>query len=142
MCEVLQIQKTRTTPYRPSANGQAERYNRTLMDAVRCFIGKKQNQWDIHLPQLAGVIRSSVKGHTPNKIMLGREVNTPSNIVFPSPNLVPEDDTDAFVQKLVHNMKARNTLRTPQKVLKAKYNLRVLQICYQEGDVVYLFINL
>ena len=70
-------------------------------------------------------------------------MNTSADIVFPSPNLVPEDDTDAFVQKLVHNMKkahetARNTLRTSQKVLKAKYDLRVLQRCYQEGDVVYL----
>ena len=60
MCDVLQIQKPRTTTYRPSANGQVERYNRTLMDAVRCFIGKKQNQWDIHLPQLARAMRSSV----------------------------------------------------------------------------------
>ena len=76
MCDVLQIQKTRTTPYRPSANGQVERYNRILMDAVRCFNGKKQNQWDIHLPQLAGVMRKSVNrqtGYTLNKLMLGRE---------------------------------------------------------------------
>ena len=75
MCDILQIQKSRTTPYRPSANGQAERYNRTLMDAVRCFIGKNQNQYDIYLPQLAGAIRSSVSrstGYTANTLMLGR----------------------------------------------------------------------
>lgn len=38
ICDVLQIHKSRTTPYRPSANGQVERFNRTLMDAVRCFV--------------------------------------------------------------------------------------------------------
>ena len=146
MCDVLQIQKTRTTPYRPSANGQVERYNRTLMDAVGCFIGKKQNQWDIHLPQLAGAMGSSVNrqtGYTPNKLMLGPEVNTPADIVFPSPKILPEEDSDLYVKDLVKNMKkahdtARATLKTSQRIMKAKYDLRVLKRLYQEGDVVYL----
>ena len=146
MCDVLQIQKTRTTPYRLSANGQAERYNRTLMDAVRCFIGKKQNQWDVHLPQLAAAMRSSVNrstGYTPNKLMLGREINMPADIVFPSPNITSNENVDSYVQDLVSNMKnahetARKTLKTSQKILKARYDLRVLQRPYQEGDIVYL----
>ena len=46
LCKALEIHKARTTPYRPSANGQVERFNRTLMDAVRCFLGKSQNKWD------------------------------------------------------------------------------------------------
>ena len=40
ICKILEIHKARTTPYRPSSNGQCERYNRTLMDAIWCFIGK------------------------------------------------------------------------------------------------------
>ena len=55
------------------------------MDAVCCSIGKKQIQGDIHLPQLAGAISSSVNlhtGYTPNKLMLGREVNTLADLVF------------------------------------------------------------
>ena len=35
LCEVLEIHKARTTPYRLSANGQVEHYKRTLIDAVR-----------------------------------------------------------------------------------------------------------
>ena len=42
MCDLLHIHQSRTAPYRPSANGQVERCNRTLMAAVRCFIGKNQ----------------------------------------------------------------------------------------------------
>ena len=30
VCDLLKIVKTRTTPYRPSANGQVERMNRTI----------------------------------------------------------------------------------------------------------------
>lgn len=63
-CNVLQIHKSRTTPYRQSSKGQVERFDRTLMDAVRCFVDKLQNNWDEHLPQLASAIRSSVNRHT------------------------------------------------------------------------------
>jgi hypothetical protein len=52
------------------------------MDAARCFIGKSQKQWDIHLQQIAGALRSSVNrmtGFTANMMMLGREVNNPAN---------------------------------------------------------------
>ena len=48
LCKALEIHKARTTPYGPSANGQ-ERFNRTLMGAVRCFLGKAQNKWDHHV---------------------------------------------------------------------------------------------
>jgi transposase InsO family protein len=42
ICDLLHIHKTRVTPYRPSANGHVERYNRTLMDAVQCFVAESQ----------------------------------------------------------------------------------------------------
>lgn len=145
LCEELQIHKARTTPYRPSANGQVERYNRTLMDAVRCFIGKQQNQWDMHLQQLAGAIRASVNrntGFTANKLMLGREVNVPAHVMFPhmKDNSANADD---FVAKLTGQMQqahdtARTTLKTSLNRMKRNYDLRILERQYEEGDVVYL----
>ena len=86
--KVLQIHKAKTTPYRPSANGQVERFNRTFMDAVRCYILKNQHEWDKFLPQIAGAIRSTVNrstGFTPNRLMLGRETNQPADLLFPPP---------------------------------------------------------
>ena len=56
------------------------------MDAVRCFIGKKQDQWDVYLQQIAGALRASVNrqtGFTANRLMLGREVNMPAHLMFP-----------------------------------------------------------
>ena len=81
LCKALEIHKTRVTPYRASANGQVERFNRTLMDAVRCFLRKAQDNWDQLVQQIAGAIRASVNRSTwftPNMLMLGREVNTPA----------------------------------------------------------------
>ena len=38
-CEICKLfHKARTTPYKPSVKGQVERYNRTLMDAARCYV--------------------------------------------------------------------------------------------------------
>ena len=37
VCQLLQIAKTRTTPYRPSCNGQVEQNNGTLLQLIRCF---------------------------------------------------------------------------------------------------------
>ena len=35
MCDMFRIHKSRTTAYRPSANGQAERMNRTFLQTLR-----------------------------------------------------------------------------------------------------------
>ena len=84
VCELLQIHKPRTTPYRPSGKGQVEWYNRTLMDAVCCFMDNHVNTWDKHLGLLAGAMRSADDRHTgiPLIIMLGREVNNPTTLRF------------------------------------------------------------
>ena len=46
VCEKLKITKTRTTPYHPSSNGQVERYNRTLLQMIRCYVDKEHSEWE------------------------------------------------------------------------------------------------
>ena len=55
------------------------------MDAVRCFVDSSQTNWDEHLPQLAGAMRSCINrstGYTPNMLMLGRETNQPADVML------------------------------------------------------------
>ena len=147
LCELLQIHKARTTPYHPASNGQVERYNRTLMDSIRCFVSKNQTDWDVWVPQIAGALRASVSrstGYTPNRLMLGKEVNLPASLMFPTVNAQErEKDKDGYVQQLeeklleVHSI-ARDTLRESQKRQKRDFDLRLQEHKYQEGDVVYI----
>jgi transposase InsO family protein len=145
MCEALHIHKTRTTPYRPSANGQVERHNRTLMDAVRCFIGNSQDQWDLNLHQIAGALRASVNrstGYTPNKMMLGREVNSPAYLMFPQVGR-QHLDPDSYVAEHTSTLgdahqKARAMLKTTSRRMKRNYDLRILERPYKQGDLVYI----
>ena len=145
LCSLLQISKTRTTPYRPSANGQVERFNRTLMDAMRCFVGGRHNRWDDFIPQVAGAIRASVNrstGFTPNKMMLGREVAAPAELVFHTGS-EGETSPENYVERLESGLKnaheaARKTLRSSQNLMKRHYDLRLLKRAYKVGDLVYV----
>ena len=112
------------------------------MDAVRCFIGKSQNQWDLHLQQIAGALRSAINrstGYTANMMMLGREVNLPAHLMFPQAQPSTKDDnTDGYVAQLTRNIQkshetARSTLKTSLRRMKRDYDLRILQRSYEEG---------
>lgn len=145
ICETMQIQKTRTTPYRPSVNGQVERFNRTLMDAVRCFVSKSQTDWDEYLPQFVSALRSSVNrmtGLTPNKMMLGREINLPADLVFRPPNS-DEREVEDYVSRLKEAIReshevARKNLKTKQEYMKRDYYVKVRKREYQTGELVYI----
>ena len=86
--ELLLVHKAPTIQYRPSANGQVERYNCTIMDAVRCYVDKAQNCWNKNPAQIAGALRSAVNrnsGFRASKLMLGLEVNTSADLLYPAP---------------------------------------------------------
>ena len=146
LCECLEITKTRTTPYRPASNGQVERYNRTLLQLIRCFLKGRPETWDEYLPQLAAAIRSTVQrqtGFTPNKMMLGREVTQPIELMLGTVDITQEKkvpstyvDTLSTVMKQVHNL-ARQHLQSAQERQKRDYDLKLSRKSYMKGDLVY-----
>ena len=145
MCELFKIHKLRTTAYRPSANGQAERMNRTLLQSLRCFINKKQNDWDKWVPFVASSIRSSVNrqtGFTPNKLMLGREVTMPAELVIPG-EARGQVSHSQFIQDIQDGLQeahaqARMTLKVRTKQMKRDYDLRAHLLAFQKGEAVYI----
>ena len=89
MCRLLQIEKTRTCPYRPQSDGLVERFNRTLQQLLDMFVNKHCEDWDDHLPYVMMAYRSSIQesnGCTPNMLFLGREVTLPIDVMFGRPN--------------------------------------------------------
>ncbi|GFS11042.1 Pol polyprotein [Elysia marginata] len=144
MCRLLHIHKSRTTAYRSSANGQAERMNCTLMAAVRSFVNSKQNDWDDYVPLIASAIRSSVNRHTgftPNKMMLGREVMTPPELFIPGAKS-QENFADEHVNQLMDNLEkcyatARKTLQTKLKSTKRDFDLTARKHSFKRGEAVY-----
>ena len=85
LCRLLEIHKTRTTPWHPQSDGMIERFNRTLETMLRQVTEEDQKNWDQYLSLLSMAYRSSVNtttGQTPNKLMFGRELPFPTHILF------------------------------------------------------------
>ncbi|KAH3850495.1 hypothetical protein DPMN_092907 [Dreissena polymorpha] len=75
-------------------------------------------------------------------LMLGREVNTPAQLMFPHVSC-RYDNQEEYVSKLIEDIQqahvtARKTLKSSTKRMKRNYGLRVLLRPYAEGDVVYI----
>lgn len=50
ICQLLDINKTRTTPFHPQSDGMVERFNRSLEDMLAAVIEPTQKDWDEWLP--------------------------------------------------------------------------------------------
>ena len=76
MCDLLGIDKTRTTPLHPQSDGMVERFNRTIEAQLSKFVDYHQKDWDLHIPLLLMAYRTSVHettGCTPAMMMMGRD---------------------------------------------------------------------
>ena len=55
----MEIDKLRTTPYKPSTNGVAERFHRTLNSMLGKVVCETQRDWDERLPLVLAAYRAS-----------------------------------------------------------------------------------
>ena len=145
-CQLMDITKTRTTPYRPSSNGQEERYNTIVLNFLRCFLRGKQREWDQYLPVLSMNIRSMVNrstGFTPNMLQLGHEVNLPVDVIYGLPVGRKFFESAAGYLKVLLSQfrqvhaEARANLRGAQKHQKRLYDVTCRRQAFSMGDLVY-----
>ena len=146
LCKLLEVRKTRTSPYNPRGNGQCERFNKTLIRMVKSYLKGQQEDWDRHLGCLAGAYRATVHestGYTPNMLMLGREVRLPAEIMYASPT-TGEDISSygEYVDKVRSRLEkahevAREFLGKNAKRQKEHYDAKSLLNSYAPGDMVW-----
>ena len=76
-CGLIGIRNLFTTTYNPKANGQAERYNRTLGAALRAYVADNLTDWDIYAPAITFAYNTQVHtttGLRPFDLVLSRDI--------------------------------------------------------------------
>ncbi|CAH1258182.1 WDR1 [Branchiostoma lanceolatum] len=88
LCTRLGIRKTRTSPYHPQADGQVERFNRTMKDILAKCLAGRENDWDRILPHVAlayNTSRHTTSKRSPFYLVHGREAHLPVDVACQLP---------------------------------------------------------
>lgn len=150
MCELLGIEKTRTTPFRPQSDGQVERFNATLQKILATTSERCHWDWDLMVPMAVMAYRAtkhSSTGFTPNMMLFGRELTEPADLVVG----LPFSETSAptppqYVAEmrerlgLAHQI-AREQLGRSVERAKKQYDKNVARTHYKVGDAVWYLIK-
>ncbi|CAC5369855.1 unnamed protein product [Mytilus coruscus] len=150
LCDLLKIDKTKSTSQHPQSNGSVERFNRTLLSMLTFYCQNDQRNWDEILPQVMMAYRSSVHastGQTPNMMMFGRNIFLPMEAVIPRPDGPDESttpETDKYINELQDAMSkshvlARKHLRQNSEYQKRHYDLKAVKRELQIGQAVWLY---
>ena len=145
----MEIEKIRTTVFRPSTNGVVERFHRTLNSMLAKSINDSQRNWDERLPLVLAAYRASVHestGFTPNRLFLGREVRLPIDLAM---GLHPDENpdfrsTDDYLRQLQCDAAetfqlARSRLRSSAIRRKKYYDIKARPFNFKVGDWVWQY---
>ena len=81
VCAAFGVLKSRTTAYHPQGDGMVERFNRTLLQLLRCYTEQNDVDWEGNLPLLLYAYRTASNastGFSPFVLMMGRDPVLPS----------------------------------------------------------------
>ena len=146
LCDLLGINKTRTTPLHPQSDGMVERFNRTLEEHLSKVVDVHQKDWDQHIPSFLLAYRSAIHdttGFTPARVLFGRELRLPCDLKFGTPNeehVEINDYVDGLKEKLlsIHDL-TRKKIRLASDRMKARYDLKANSAGFHPGERVWLY---
>ncbi|GFS91965.1 hypothetical protein TNCV_1931361 [Trichonephila clavipes] len=112
LCEILTIDKTRTTALHPQSDDMVERFNRTILNSLSLLVSSNQQDWDKKLPFFLLSYRSAVHettGYFPSQLLFRRDLRLPADLLFSRPldaPLAPEK----YIEKLQARMEEMHHL--------------------------------
>ena len=145
LCNLLGVEKCRTSAYHAQTNGQVERMHQTIMRMIGKLSDNKKLHWEHHLPEILqayNATRSELTGYSPFYLMFGRRPRLPLDFVFPTvrgdlkPRRVPE-----YVATLLEHLRlafdeARKTQEWEAGRQKKHYDRHTGSAVLKPGDVV------
>jgi transposase InsO family protein len=107
--ELLDVHKSRTTPYFPSCNGNCERMMRTLQNMLSNYVNDEKNNWDEYLPLLMFAYNTATHAShkfTPFELQHGRQARVPLDLMHPSDKIELYLTPESYAAKLQDELPA------------------------------------
>jgi transposase InsO family protein len=131
-----------TAIYSPQANA-SERLNRSVLAAIRAYIGKEHINWDMNLNEINASIRANIHrstGYSPYYLCFGQNMmlNGQDYELLRKLNMLSDDTTlkRPDVMQLAR-AKAKVNIDHTHDINARRYNLRSRSLRLKVGDVVY-----
>ena len=147
ICNLLNIQKSRTTPYHPQSDGLVERFNRTLLDMLATCTKDHPFDWENYIRKVCMAYNTSVQsstGYTPFYLMFGRQARIPVDIMYKTGNANTSSQTPGeYATTLQNRLKSafeivQRRLSQAHQRQKEFYNRKVHGEPHKPGDLVWL----
>ena len=149
LCRIMGVDKIRTSPYKPSTNGNIERFHATMHGMLAKLIAENQKNWDQKLPVVAFAYRTSVQESTkftPFFLQYGREARIPADLVYGlPPDLARQTDASDFAEEQRAKFSqayelVRQHLGSAARRRKHDYDLRAKPQQFAIGSKVWVFV--
>lgn len=144
LCQIANIDKSRTSPYHAMGNGQTERFNRTLLGMLGTLDPDQKTDWKSHVAPLVhayNATRHDTTGESPFFLMFGRQPRLPVDIMMGLPEEDGEHDFHQYIANLrrrlqeAYRVAATETEKAQQRQ-KRNYDQRVRGTIIRPGDRV------
>ena len=115
LCEIFNVKRHFTSAYHPQSNSFCERNNRTIIQSLRAYCDKEQNNWPSKLPGILMALRNSPctqsTEYSPYFMVFGKEMRLPYDVaVQPKDNL--QKNAKEYVNELLANLKITHEIAT------------------------------
>ena len=147
LCKLLNIRKTRTSPYHPAGNGACERYNKTLVEMISMQLRMdNQTDWDCWLTLALFAYHSTQHastGYTPFELHLGRvprsNLDTIAESLIETGHSSAKEYLEGIQRRMstVHKLAQQNLIKSMEQ-RKLHYDKKQHYVPYTKGDLVLL----
>ena len=151
ICNILGIEKRRSSAYHSQGNGFAERNIRSVKEMLRSVLLQRkaqQSKWRSFLPELVFALNTSISKATrcvPYNVVFGRSARLPIDTLFNHDQILLYDATSpadyaedrSFILKDVFDIVLKN-LQLNSTKMQVQYNKDIRFHNYRKGDKVWL----